>query len=75
MASNEPNKRNIVAILVTNILIERGDDFTANGESLFTASGLQAVDNDLKATVKGKSYSGSTVEFGLTNNSFFHVLL
>lgn len=75
MASNESNKRNIVAILVTNILIERGDDFTANGESQFTTSGLQAVHNDLKATVKEKSYSGSTVEFGLTNNSFFHVLL
>ncbi|MCD8137781.1 MAG: hypothetical protein ACK5N4_11230 [Parabacteroides gordonii] len=75
MASNESNKRCIMAIPMTSILIEHGDDFTANGESQFTASGLQAVYNDLKATVKGKSYSGSTVEFGLTNNSFFHVLL
>lgn len=75
MASNEPNKSSIVAIPVTSILIEHGDDFTANGESQFTASGLQAVHNDLKATAKGESYSGSTVELGLTNNSFFHVLL
>lgn len=75
MASNEPNKRSIVSIPVTSILIEHGDDFTANGESQFTASGLQAIHYDLKATVKGESYSGSTVELGLTNNSFFHVLL
>lgn len=36
MASNESNKRCIMAIPMTSILIEHGDDFTANGESQFT---------------------------------------
>ena len=44
-------------------------NIAANGKSKFTASELLAAHNDLKATAKEELYSGSTVEFGLTNNS------
>lgn len=44
-------------------------NIAANGKSKFTASELLAAHNDLKAVAKEELYSGSTVEFGLTNNS------
>ena len=44
-------------------------NIAASGKSKFSASELLAAHNDLKATAKEELYSGSTVEFGLTNNS------
>ncbi|WP_278625297.1 DNA-binding domain-containing protein [Parabacteroides gordonii] len=43
-------------------------NIAASGKSKFSASELLAAHNDLKATAKEELYSGSTVEFGLTNN-------
>ena len=60
---------------VANRSIEDLCNIAASGKSKFSASELLAAHNDLKATAKEELYSGSTVEFGLTNNSFFHVLL
>ena len=54
---------------VANRSIEDLCNIAANGKSKFTASELLAAHNDLKATAKEELYSGSTVEFGLTNNS------
>lgn len=54
---------------VANRSIEDLCNIAASGKSKFTASELLAAHNDLKATAKDELYSGSTVEFGLTNNS------
>ena len=54
---------------VANRSIEDLCNIAANGKSKFTASELLAAHNDLKAAAKEELYSGSTVEFGLTNNS------
>ena len=54
---------------VANRSIEDLCNIAANGKSKFTASELLAAHNDLKAVAKEELYSGSTVEFGLTNNS------
>ncbi len=44
-------------------------NIAASGKSKFTASELLAAHNDLKVVAKEELYSGSTVEFGFTNNS------
>ena len=54
---------------VANRSIEDLCNIAASGKSKFSASELLAAHNDLKATAKEELYSGSTVEFGLTNNS------
>ena len=54
---------------VANRSIEDLCNIAANGKSKFTASELLAAHNDLKAVAKEELYSGSTIEFGLTNNS------
>lgn len=54
---------------VANRTIEDLCNIAANGKSKFTASELLAAHNDLKVVAKEELYSGSTVEFGFTNNS------
>ena len=54
---------------VANRSIEDLCNIAASGKSKFSAPELLAAHNDLKATAKDELYSGSTVEFGLTNNS------